>query len=210
MATIEFKILVRRLLHIGGNKTPGSPAPFARDSRGRPYVPASTLKGLHRATTEQVAAALGLKVCRAPIASQMCHPLNGENACAVCRIFGSPWLSGKLFYRDLPLTVAPVVATRVGAPQARQRRVQLGQCNASREVIPGPLTLTGHIDHLLHDPALLGLALAGLRAITALGAQSALGYGLCTVEATALDATKRPVDESGLSAALRQLAKGQP
>lgn len=208
MATIELKIVLKGPLHIGGDQAAGSAEPFARDGRGRPCIPASTLKGSHRAATEQIAAALGFKVCNAPVLTQMCHPINNETGCVVCRIFGSAWLPGKVLYRDLALSGAPLTETCIAAPQSRRRQVRIGQHRASREIISDPTTLTGRIDHLIHDPALLGLALAGLRAITALGAHSATGYGLCTVEARAIDSLKHPVDESGLATALRQLARG--
>jgi hypothetical protein len=210
MATIELTITLKGPLHVGGNPAAGDSVPFARDTRGRPCIPATTLKGLHRAATEQVAIALGLKVCHSPILSQMCHPINSETGCVVCRIFGSAWLPGKVFYRDLALTVPPHTEARIAAPQSRRRQVRIGQHATSREIISGPLTLTGRIDHLIHDSALLGLALAGLRAITALGGHSATGYGLCTIEARAIDSLKRPVDEASLAASLRQWLRETP
>lgn len=140
----------------------------------------------------------------------MCHPINSETGCVVCRIFGSAWLPGKVFYRDPALTVPPLTETRIAAPQSRRRQVRIERHATRREIVPGPLTLTGRIDHLIHDPALLGLALAGLRAITAIGGHSATGYGMCTIEARAIDSLKRPVDEASLAAALRQLLRETP
>ncbi len=69
--------------------------------------------------------------------------------------------------------------------------------------------MTGHIDHLIREPALLALALIGLRSITAVGAGSATGHGLCSVEARAFDILKRPVDEAELASALRQFQQAQ-
>jgi CRISPR/Cas system CSM-associated protein Csm3 (group 7 of RAMP superfamily) len=211
MATIELTIMLKGPLHVGGGPASArNVVPFARDARGRPCIPATTLKGLHRAATEQVAIALGLKVCHSPVLSQMCHPINSETGCVVCRIFGSAWLPGKVFYRDPALTVPPLTETRIAAPQSRRRQVRIERHATRREIVPGSLTLTGRIDHLIHDPALLGLALAGLRAITAIGGHSATGYGLCTIEARANDSLKRPVDEASLAAALRQLLRETP
>jgi len=136
----------------------------------------------------------------------MCHPLNGQTGCVVCRIFGSPWLPGLIHYRDLVANVTPVVDLRVAAPQSRRRGVRTGQYQQKREVLPGGSVLNGHLDHLIQEPALLALALAGLRSITAVGAGHSRGYGISTVEARALDALKRPVDEAELAAALRRLA----
>jgi hypothetical protein len=211
METIEFTITLTGPLHIGSDPVAArNVIPLARDARGYPCIPATTLKGLHRAAAEQVAAALSLKVCHSPVVGQMCHPINGELGCVVCRIFGSAWLPGQVYYHDLVLTAAVLTETRVAAPQSRRRQVRVEQHNANCQIVPGPLTLTGHIDHLIHDPALLGLALAGLRAITAIGGHSATGYGLCSTEARAIDGLKRPVDEASLAAALRQLLRETP
>src|SRR5215208_5713000 len=98
MSAIELKITMLSPLHIGIG-TPGASdeqaAPFVRDARGRLCIPASTLKGTHRAAAEQLASGLGLQIWGAPVASRMCHPLRGQSGCPVCRIFGSPWLPGR-------------------------------------------------------------------------------------------------------------------
>lgn len=206
---IELKITFHTPLHVGGGDTSADGVKlFARDVRGRPCIPASTLKGLHRASTERIAAAIGLRVCHPPDAAQLCHSTAATSACAVCRIFGSPWLPGSLRYRDLVLpnattSVTPIIETRETAAQSRRRGVRLRYESSRREVLPAGTTFSDHIDYLLGDPALLGLALAGLRAITVIG--SGNGAGSCTVEAKAFDATKRPVDESQLASALRQM-----
>ena len=216
MLTLDLRIVLVSPLHIGAGSDPSNAAGaqrFARDARGRPCLRASTLKGLHRASTEQIARALGLPVCHSPIAAQMCQPCAGEPVCAVCRIFGSPWVPGRVFYRDLIAASAsdkPGVDRRVRAAQSRGRRVRLAVYEQSREVLLVGVTFSGTINHLLHDEGSLGLALAGLRAIPAIGAGSAAGYGLCHVEVHALDASNRPVDESALAAALERLRAGRP
>ncbi len=218
MATIDLTITFSTPLHIGNGTQTGPSGPvntIVRDGRGRPCIPAVTLKGLHRAATEQIAAGLGLTICDAPIAAHMCHPTHGQEACAVCRIFGSPWLPGVIFHRDLTTTATPIVGTSVSAPQSRRRRVRMALHNRNREALPGGLALSGRIDHMIQDTALLALALAGLRSITAIGAAKAIGYGLCSVEARAFDAFRRPVDEAELARELRQFQqarseKGQP
>src|SRR5258708_39556696 len=86
---------------------------FVRDSRGRPCIPAATLKEAHRFQTEQIAAALGLGVCTPPMPEAMCQPLgaSGQPACAVCRSFGCPGLPGGIHYQALAATPSPPVAT---------------------------------------------------------------------------------------------------
>jgi CRISPR/Cas system CSM-associated protein Csm3 (group 7 of RAMP superfamily) len=206
MATIDLKITLQTPLHIGTDSATTVTARSVRDARGRPCIPASTLKGLHRSATERVAAALGLPICGAPVASHMCHPIGGQAACVVCRIFGSPWLPGKVVYRDLVVNVTPLIETRFVVPQSRRRRVQIERRRVEYEILPGGTLFSGRLDILFQDSALLALALAGLRAITVIGS-GANGYGLCTVEVVAHDALKRPVDESELADALRRMAK---
>src|SRR5262245_56523168 len=101
MTTVNLQITLHSPMHIGAiayRELPGDkPAPIVRDVRGKPCIPAATMKGLHRAAVEQIAQALGLKICRAPVAAHMCHPLGVQTAqtaqsahmtqiaCAVCR-----------------------------------------------------------------------------------------------------------------------------
>jgi len=206
MLTIELRIAAHTPLHIGGAD---HSAAIVRDSRGRPCIPAVTLKGLHRATTQQVADALGLTVCGSRSTNRMCQPLGKQTACVICRLFGSPWVAGALRYRDLLTTANPYMATLTHVPQSRRRRVQLGRSIVSREVLPAGTIFTGQIDLALDDHVLLALAVTGLRSITTLGAGQAAGYGQCTVEAKAFDATKRWISNADLAAALQQMIRGK-
>jgi CRISPR/Cas system CSM-associated protein Csm3 (group 7 of RAMP superfamily) len=211
MLTLELRLVLETPLHIGAaTDTPDTLHSFTRDVRGRPYIPATTLKGLHRAMTEQVATALNLRICNPPLSAQMCHPIAGKPACPVCRIFGSPWLAGRLRYRNLIAGTAPIVEHHIQASQSRRRRVQLTRHTSQYEVLPAGTVFSGQVDHQIADPALLGLALAGLRSITTLGSGGSLGYGLCRVEVRALDASKHPVNDADLAAWLHQLVRAKP
>jgi hypothetical protein len=205
MASIDLKITFTTPVHIGDGSADGT---VARDTRGRPCIRAATLKGLHRAATEQIAAGLGFAICNAP--ARLCHPLPGQPACPVCRIFGSPWLAGVVYYRDLVAEQTPTMEAASVAPQSRHRRVKIGLYTRKREVLPAGLALAGRIDHLINEPPLLALALIGLRSIRAVGAGNATGHGLCMVEARALDSFKRPADEAELADSLRRFQQGKP
>ena len=185
---------------------------FVRDSRGRPCIPAATLKGAHRYQTEQIAVALGLYICTPPVPETMCQPLGTgkKAACAVCRIFGAPWLPGSIYYQALVATTTPVLHSVVRLPQSRQRRVQVQRHVEPREALPAGTTFQAQLSHRITDPALLGLALAGFRSITSLGAYRTSGGGHCRVEVRALDDSKRPVNELDLVAALRNLVPQAP
>ncbi len=196
MSSIEFSLRLDTPLHIGNGQTPGA---FARDTRGRPCIPATTLKGLHRVSVEVLVAQMGLP-------ERMCYPVAGQagkTACPVCLIFGSPWLAGKVYYRDTVSNAQSMLDSRVTMPQSRRRQVGIGRFTTTREVLPAGITFAGRIDHQLTDQALLALALAGLRAIIHIGGGAALGYGLCRIEARALNDTRLPVSESDLTDALR-------
>jgi hypothetical protein len=210
MPTIDLNITLVSAMHIGaGDTSPEGAARIVRDARGRPCIPASTLKGAHRAAVEQIAAALGLPVCEAPLANRMCYPLGGKAACVVCQIFGSPWLPGKVFYRDLTANVTPVIDRRVLGQVSRCRGTRIGSHDVNREVLPAGTVFSGKTDHQVADPALLALVLCGLRAIPALGSGQSAGGGLIVVEAKALDATRHAVNESDLADALRRLQQAQ-
>src|SRR5258708_7066259 len=108
MATIDLTIHFDTAFHLGGDNSRFS---VARDSRGRAVIFASTLRGIHRAAVEGIAAALGLDVCNSSVAVLMCQPLPGQSVCAACRIFGSPWVSGRIYHPDLVTNAAPQVET---------------------------------------------------------------------------------------------------
>ena len=58
---------------------------------------------------------------------------------------------------------------------------------------------------MIADKALLGLAVAALRSIRTIGAAHSAGYGLCSVEARALDSMGHPVSTRELADALQVL-----
>ncbi len=73
-----------------------------RDADGFAYIPASSLKGRVRQTCEQLAKQTGLHVCNAPCPGGMCSA--HQQACLVCRVFGTPGQGGGLHWRDARLT----------------------------------------------------------------------------------------------------------
>jgi len=211
MLTLELRLVLEAPLHVGPiTNSPDALHSFTRDVRGRPCIPATTLKGLHRAMTEQVASALGLPLCNPPVATQMCHPITGIPACSVCRLFGSPWLASRLCYWNLIADKTPIVENHIQASQSRRRRVQLTRHTAQYEVLPAETVFTGQVDHQITDVALLGLAVAGLRSITTIGGGGRFGYGLCRIEVKATDASGHPANDADLAAALRQLVRAKP
>lgn len=209
MLRIAVRITFEQPLHIGaGNRD--NPSALVRDPQGRPCIPAATLKGVHRVATEQIATALGLQICRPPLASQMCQPTGGL-ACPICRIFGAHWLPGAIRYADLlpGSAVTPQIEQVAHAPHSRRRRVMLKADTSAREVVRAGSIFAGRIDLLTHDADLLALTVAGLRAVNTIGAAGATGHGACRVEAEVTDLIAgRTINNAELAASLQKLKMG--
>src|SRR5258708_34424438 len=94
---------------------------------------------------------------------------SGHAGCVVCPIVGSPWLPGSIYYQALAATTTPTIAMVVTVSQSRQRRVQLERHVTQRAALPAGTRFQAQLNHRINDPALLGLALAGLRPILAYG-----------------------------------------
>jgi CRISPR/Cas system CSM-associated protein Csm3 (group 7 of RAMP superfamily) len=109
MPIFDLRITFDAPLHSGATAqradSPGiGVAPITRDPKGRVCIRAATLKGIHRAATEQVALSLNLMACDSTVPQHMCQPAGKQSFCPICRTFGSPWLPGKVYYRDLTVT----------------------------------------------------------------------------------------------------------
>ncbi|HVO44101.1 MAG TPA: RAMP superfamily CRISPR-associated protein [Aggregatilineales bacterium] len=198
MPGIDLKITLQAPLHSGGAD---SVLPVARDGRGHPVITATALKGAHRIATERAARSLGLKLCDSPL--HLCQ----SDPCAVCQIFGSRWTPGRVRYHDLTTAAQVSEIARVTAPQSRWRGCQLRNESEKWEFLPAGAVFNGTIHHFITDMGLIALAIAGLRSISFLGAGRAQGWGLCRVEARALDALDRPIEDDALAPALQRLSR---
>jgi hypothetical protein len=198
MPSLTLEITMTAPLHLGVS---ADGLQIALDSRGDALLTATALKGAHRASTEQIARILTLRVC--DLLADPC----GADPCAVCRIFGSRWTPGLMRYRDLtaPGAVTTITRTRAAQSRRRGRHEQRIATTETHAVVPAGVVFKGTLHHFIGDPGLLGLSLVGLRAIAALGAGSAQGWGACQVRASLFDNLNRPVDEDLLAAALRRL-----
>jgi CRISPR/Cas system CSM-associated protein Csm3 (group 7 of RAMP superfamily) len=180
--------------NIGSGAMGGSLAqrPMLTDWRGLPMVPASSLKGRLRHTCRQLARAMNQRTCDGPQAEAMCQPGEDERFCAICRLFGSPWLESPLTFTDLTLVepaflvgaqVAPSTSLRYGVGLSRRRRVAQDQLLYHTEVfLPGgTVTLEGEIRGSA-DEGDLGLLVAGLENVLTLGGSKTSGMGWCEIE----------------------------
>jgi CRISPR/Cas system CSM-associated protein Csm3 (group 7 of RAMP superfamily) len=207
MLTFEMRLTLESPLHVGIGQPsiPADTALIVRDWRGRPCIPSTTIKGAHRHAAAELAAALGLTACQTTDPNQLCHPISGKPPCIICQMFGSTWIAGRLYYRDLVTTapVAPITLVRSG--HYRQRRVRRSVNRQQLEAVAAGSVFTGQIPHILANPAQQALALAALRSIRTLGAANSAGVGLVKIEVKPLDAAKVSINEHGLTSALEAL-----
>lgn len=198
-------------VNIGGYGAPSFvDRPFRRDGEGWPFIPASSLKGRLRHECERLARALGEDVCGGPAPDQM-H--RGQEACAICTVFGAPWKSGHVYPANLTLQEptelrqarerdekAPLAEIRYNVSLSRRRRVAEEARLFTTEIfVPGiPLTFGGTWEAELTLKELVLLE-AGLGAITALGRGKSAGLGWCHISVKSKlweDGERRPVTEA--------------
>jgi CRISPR/Cas system CSM-associated protein Csm3 (group 7 of RAMP superfamily) len=195
---MRVKLTFETPLNIGSGAQHGTFADRAmiKNRDGRPYVPASAFKGRLRHAVEQVARAQGLSDC-----DTHRHTCRDDNPCPVCRVFGSPWVRGRLRFARLVLVGPSDVVTgleelkrqkrvprtqvRYGVALSRRRQVSEEALLFTTELFePGTWlefegTLRGQI--MRHEAALV---VAGLRLLPALGRgkTGGLGWLIATVE----------------------------
>ncbi|HEY75750.1 MAG TPA: hypothetical protein G4O00_06165 [Thermoflexia bacterium] len=180
---------------------------------GWPYIPASAFKGRLRHAVEQVAAGMGQAVCTTH--HSMCR--KAESACPACRIFGSPWLPGRLRFVDLELSGPPELveqrrrgkrlhtSARHSVALSRARRVaEDGLLFATELLVPGvPLEFSGTLEGPL-DLQEAAWVIAGLRFLPALGRAKSSGLGWVKAEGVVYRDGER-VGEEALRAALLEV-----
>lgn len=198
MITIDLTLTFETPLNIGSGAQRGTLADRAmiKDDRGWPYVPASALKGRLRHAVEQIEAGRGHHVCDTH--RKMCRH---DDICAVCRIFGAPWVQGRLRFERLTLSGPqalvdslqartstrryPSTHHRYGVAISRRRGVAEENLLYTTELFePGtPLEFSGTLRGLDSlEPRDVALVVAGLRSLPALGRGKSGGLGWMTTQ----------------------------
>jgi CRISPR-associated protein Csm3 len=187
-------------LHVGGG--PGAllavDSPVVRDAGGRPYLPATTIKGALRACVDRLGPVVGAERevtscglspreerCPSPTGSpayaavesalrefrgapqerdEQLLRLLEERLCSTCRLFGSPWLAGRLFFADAPPDgdADVPIEIRDGVGIDRDSGVARESSHYSYEALPASLRYRFHLEAQNldeGDQALLALAL---------------------------------------------------
>lgn len=161
MISLQLTLELDSPLHVGSETRQNTWAdrPLLKDDAGRPYVPATSIKGRLRYEMELVTRhaliSQGLDpdqgiVCQPP--TRMCQPsLTGWN-CPVCELFGSPWQESTLYFDDLVLGISEtenlsLAAVRTGTRVNRRRRVVEDEFLFTTEMsTPGlPLSFSGQV-----------------------------------------------------------------
>ena len=185
---LALKVRFDTPINIGGH---GAPVfvdrPFRRDRDGWPFIPASSLRGRLRHECSRVLQSLGQPACNHVRADDLCR--EAGSACAICALFGAPWLRSRLRPEDLHLVrppglreEAPSSRVRYNVSLSRSRRVaEEARLFTTELFLPGILLeFTGEWQaHLtLKDLALIE---AGFGAMTALGRGKTGGLGWCQI-----------------------------
>jgi CRISPR/Cas system CSM-associated protein Csm3 (group 7 of RAMP superfamily) len=192
MMQLSLSVRFETPVNIGGYGAPTFvDRPFRRDGDGWPFIPASSLKGRLRHECERLARGLGYEVCGGPAPAQM----HRGTECAICAIFGSPWVPGRIYPADLTLQApaelkrarerqenAPLAQIRYNVSLSRRRRVaEEARLFTTEVLLPGvPLSFGGTWEAELTLKE-LALVEAGLGAITALGCGKTGGLGWCHI-----------------------------
>ncbi|MCI0526058.1 MAG: RAMP superfamily CRISPR-associated protein, partial [Nitrospira sp.] len=171
--------------------------------QGRPFIPGSSLKGALRSSVERRVEWLGLRACylenggclvdvddvwrRKPLQERV-RDIE-HNLCAVCKVFGSTVIGGKVRVDDLPLTelfeplASSLTEVRDGVGIDRDSGTAVDTAKFDYEVIP---SLTAFRFYLTaenleqQDAALLALSLLEMMSGSVpLGGKSTRGLGRC-------------------------------
>lgn len=191
--------------------------PVMRDHRGLPFVPGSSLKGVVRSAVEALARSLEppnpsrMAAClctsddrywcvpprRKRVGDTPAETLDEfdrrrqDNTCWACRVFGSPWMAGKVRFQDLFLVddgIAPDDTTEIRNGVAIDRdtgRAADKKVYAFEAAVPDlSFSLRATIDNPTETE--LGLALLGFRLLemqeVRLGGGTSRGLGAVVLE----------------------------
>ncbi len=167
---IEGTVILDSALHIGGGKQSlvDTDSPVVRTPDGLPYIPGSSFKGVFRSTTEKLASTIdGVKVCFLAdgTACLTQRELTDEekkkiekgdmefleqNLCDICKLFGSPYLASKIFFKDLYLegenTWAGTTEIRDGVVIDRDSEKAKNNLKYDFEVVPAGARFAMRID----------------------------------------------------------------
>ena len=201
----------------------GSNNPVVRDAQGKPYIPGSSFKGVLRSRIEAILWGLNpeedkdrIRSCNPVVEDEWCvkrermnelrekvrqGELNDDRltdallkeSCAVCKLFGSPWLASKVQIKDLYITGEwlDYVEVRDGVAIDRDTETAAERRKFDFEAVPSGTTFALKIVVENTEPEELGLLFVGLGEFNnggaSLGGIVSRGLGKVSVELDQID-----------------------
>lgn len=163
-------------------------APLLRDAIGRPLIPGSSLKGSLRSAAERLLRPLGSDLACDVVSDRCLQSVSGRepteeelaSLCSLCRLFGNPYLAGRLTLEDL-VAGDPRTAIRDGVAIDRRELKQAGPLKFDYEVAPPGSRFRGRLridDPETHEVGLM-LTLLDLvdQGLVTLGGGASRGLG---------------------------------
>jgi len=217
--SLSAHLVAESALHVGSGETANAlsaaDSPIARDGRGRPYVPGSSLRGALRAKIEALLLGLDHKVCnlfekegdhescgerinkarqkKGDLSEAESFDLAWSTSCEVCRLFGSSFLASRVRLADLPLLTDPdeaPVYVRDGVGLDRDLKTAAKGILYTFQAVTSGARFALRLDVENPEDAELGLLLAGLdlfgAGLATVGGKSSRGLGLARVEGLAV------------------------
>lgn len=163
-------------------------APLLRDPENRPLIPGSSLKGSLRSAAERLLRPLGSGLACDVVADRCLADVRGrepsceelKSLCSTCRLFGNPFLAGRLIVGDL-VGESERTVVRDGVAIDRRELKQAGTFKYDYEVAAPGSRFSGRIR--IDDPACyeVGLVLTLLdlvdQGLVTLGGGASRGLG---------------------------------
>jgi CRISPR/Cas system CSM-associated protein Csm3 (group 7 of RAMP superfamily) len=164
-----------------------------RDSRNRPYVPASTLRGVVREQCERLSRTLGLPECSDPHSRDgTWHQHVSHLWSPVDRLFGTKYTPSTLYFQDAKMQEQPLVSTMTISRTAMYRVLGTGrdkhlfQTEYANSAVLGTKIRGWHEDLATLDeeslPVDYVLLLLGLQSVDRLGGDKSTGKGSCEIQ----------------------------
>ena len=203
---LQGTLTTRTALHIGGGagELEAVDLPVVKTSRGEPFIPGSSLKGLIRSTIEGLLRGAGIEGLRA------CNPLDDftscgahtdrsstlKEHCAVCGLFGSHLVASHVRFSDAHLArhggLSPL-EKRDGVAIDRDLRIAADKRKYDVEVVSAGTAFSLEILVQNPEPWSMGLLLVGIDPLrsgfTALGGFTSRGLGRVDITWTSLTRT---------------------
>lgn len=233
---IEGTVILDSALHIGGGKQTlvDTDSPIVKTPDGLPYIPGSSFKGIFRSATEKLASTIdSVRVCFLTDESVCLTPkpkqdlsekekeyikqgdtkFLEENLCDICKLFGSPYLASKIFFKDLYLDSenawAGLTEIRDGVVIDRDSERARNKLKYDFEVVPVGARFAMRIDadNLSEkEEALIGITLMEFKnGFGKLGGNKTRGTGNFHIE----NASIKKVDFTDKGSFLDYLTKGE-